>query len=176
MSAQQVTVWDPLVRLFHWSTVALFLSNYWLLEGGEDPHQWAGYAIALLLAVRIAWGFVGSANARFANFWPTRARLYRHWRALKQRLKPESTEGHNPFGALMILLLMSLLAITAVSGWMQGLNRFWGEDWVENLHEYAANSLMAAAGIHVAAVLIMPRITGLPLIRPMLTGKRSIPD
>lgn len=175
MSSRSVTIWDPLVRLFHWSVAALFLGNYWLLEGGEEPHRWAGYAIAALLAVRIAWGFMGTANARFVNFWPTRSRLRHHWRQLKHRQPQAVTEGHNPLGALMILLLMTLLAVTALSGWMQGLDRFWGEDWVEDLHEYAANALMAAVAIHVLAVLTLPRVTGLALIRPMLTGKRRAP-
>lgn len=128
MPVRHVAVWDPLVRICHWSVAALFLLNYWLLEGGEDPHEWAGYAIAALLLVRVAWGFVGPHNARFASFWPTPARLRRHWRQLRQRRFDDPGEGHNPAGALMILFLMSLLAVAAISGWMQGLDRFWGED------------------------------------------------
>lgn len=174
VAPQRIAIWDPLVRLFHWGTAALVLANYWLLEGGESPHRWAGYAIAALLAVRIVWGFVGSRNARFASFAPTPARLRTHWRRLRER-RFDAHEGHNPLGALMILLLLTLLAVTAVSGWMQGLDRFWGEDWVQDLHEYAANTLIAAVVVHVVAVVAMSRFTGLRLIRTMLSGRRPLP-
>jgi len=164
-------VWDPLVRLFHWATAALFLAAYWLLEPGETAHEWAGYAILVLLSLRLAWGFAGPPNARFSSFWPTRARLRRHWRELRHR-KFDPAQGHNPAGALMILLMLALLALTAVSGWMQGLDRLWGEDWVQQLHEVAATALLAAVAIHVCAVVAMSRYTGLALVRTMVTGRR----
>lgn len=164
-------VWDPLVRVFHWLTATLIVTNYWLLEAGEDAHEWVGYVVLALLAVRILWGFIGSSNARFVNFWPTPARLTHHWRELRSR-QFDPAQGHNPAGAVMILLLMTLIAVTAISGWMQDLDYFWGEDWVEQLHEYAANTLMAAAAIHVCAVVLMSRYSGLGLVRTMVTGKR----
>lgn len=168
-----VVVWDPLIRIFHWATAALFVANYWLLEAGETAHEWVGYAIAALLTMRVVWGFTGSENARFASFVPTSARLRRHWQQMRSR-RFDPAEGHNPIGALMILLLLLLLAATAISGWMQGLDRFWGEDWVEQLHEYAADTLMAAAVVHVCAVIAMSRFTGLRLIRTMIGGRRIV--
>lgn len=157
------------MRIFHWSTATLVLLNYWLLE--DDPHEWVGYAVAALLAIRLVWGVVGSHNARFSTFFPTPERLRHHWRQLRTR-QFDPHEGHNPLGALMILLMLLLLATIAVSGWMQGLDRFWGEDWVQNLHSYAADTLMIAVSIHVAAVLVMSRYSGLALVRTMISGRR----
>jgi cytochrome b len=171
-SRQDVVVWDPLIRGFHWLTATLIVANYWLLEAGEDAHEWVGYVILALLAARITWGFIGPLNARFSGFWPTPARFARHWQEMRSR-RFDPAQGHNPAGAMMILLLLTLIAITAVSGWMQGLDRFWGEDWVEQLHEYAANTLMAAAAVHVCAVIVMSRYTGLRLVRTMITGRRA---
>lgn len=168
---RELVIWDPWVRIFHWGTASLFLLEYWWLEGGEAPHEYAGYAIGALLTLRLIWGGIGSRNARFSSFWPTPARLGRHLRQLRQR-QFDPTEGHNPLGALMILLMLLLLALTAVSGWMQGLDPFWGEDWVARLHEYAANSLMWAVGLHVSAVLLMSRYSGLRLVRTMISGRR----
>ena len=71
----ELVVWDPWVRIFHWSTASLFLLDYWLLEGGEPPHEYVGYAVGALLVLRLIWGLIGSRNARFSNFWPTPARL-----------------------------------------------------------------------------------------------------
>jgi len=169
----ELVVWDPWVRVFHWGTASLFLLDYWWLEGGETPHEYVGYAIAALLVSRLIWGGVGSRNARFSSFWPTPTRLRRHLQQLRQR-RFDPAEGHNPLGALMILLMLLLLALTVVSGWMQGLDRFWGEDWVALLHEYSAHSLMGAVGLHVSAVLVMSRYSGLRLVRTMITGRRSV--
>jgi cytochrome b len=174
MPAQRtVSVWDLVVRIFHWTVAILVPLNYWWLEGGESPHQCVGYVIAALLAARIVWGFVGSRNARFANFLPTPARLRRHVQQLRTR-RFDIGEGHNPLGALMILLLLSLLLIIVTSGWMQGLDRFWGEDWLQQLHKYAANALMFSVVLHLAGVIAMSRFTRLRLVRTMITGKRFI--
>ena len=174
---RSVAVWDPLVRIFHWSVATLVLLNYWLLD--DDPHEWVGYSVAALLTLRILWGFVGTHfvgahNARFTTFFPTPARIRHHLQQLRVR-RFDPHEGHNPLGALMILLMLLLLAMIAISGWMQGLDQYWGEDWVQNLHKYSADALMIAAAIHVAAVITMSRYSGLALIRPMIGGRRPLP-
>lgn len=69
----QVKVWDPLVRIFHWSLVLAFATSY--LTGDEwddwgDVHEISGYLILGLVVVRIIWGFVGSKYARFSDFIP----------------------------------------------------------------------------------------------------------
>ncbi len=49
-----IKVWDPFVRVFHWSLVTLFLTAYLTGEEGGLVHIAAGYAIAGLIALRIA--------------------------------------------------------------------------------------------------------------------------
>jgi len=176
-ASRSVAIWDPLVRIFHWSVATLVMLNYWLLD--DDPHEWAGYTVAALLTLRLIWGFAsrhlaGAHNARFATFFPTPARIRHHLQQLRTR-QFDPREGHNPLGALMILLMMLLMAVIAVSGWMQGLDAYWGEDWVQNLHSYSADALMVAAAIHVVAVLAMSRYADLPLIRTMISGRRPLP-
>ena len=48
-----VKVWDPFVRVFHWSLVACVLLNQFVLEAGETPHQWAGYIASGLVVQRV---------------------------------------------------------------------------------------------------------------------------
>ncbi|HSX95551.1 MAG TPA: cytochrome b/b6 domain-containing protein, partial [Hydrogenophaga sp.] len=84
-------VWDPFLRLFHWSLVGLVVLNLWVLEEGETPHEWAGYAAAVLVLLRVAWGFVGTRHARFADFWPTPARLRAHLLAWRRGARPPAT-------------------------------------------------------------------------------------
>lgn len=168
-------VWDRVVRSSHWLNASLVLATYWLLDGGDDAHARAGYAVAALVAVRIGWGFTGSRNARFAHFIPTPARLrtyLQNFRATHLRGQP-LPPGHNPLGALMVLLLLALMLLTAFSGWLLTTDYGWGEEWAQLLHAYAADALMIAAGMHVLAVLALQRLTGTPLLRAMITGRRE---
>ena len=65
---EAIKVWDPFVRVFHWSLAALFLAAYVTGDDAGQMHIAAGYAIAGLIALRIVWGFVGPRHARFSNF------------------------------------------------------------------------------------------------------------
>ncbi len=166
-------VWDKFIRFFHWSIAILFLLDYWLIEGGEDLHNWIGYAIALLVLLRVVWGFIGTPTARFKSFWPSKASVKQYIQQFPN--KTSYTGGHNPLGGMMIIFLLFMLFLTALSGWMRGLDMFWGEGWVQLFHEYSAHVLQASVVIHVVAVLITQKLTGIALIMPMITGKRKIP-
>ncbi|OUD15391.1 cytochrome b/b6 domain-containing protein [Thioflexithrix psekupsensis] len=169
----EIPIWDGIVRLFHWSIVVLFFLNFFILEDGERWHEWAGYVVGALLLLRFVWGFIGSHNARFCHFFPTYERICHHLTAVRAR-QFDPTEGHNPIGALMIFLLLLLLSLTVISGWMLTLDTFWGVEWVEETHEMAANLTLLAVIVHVSAVVIMGKVLGISLIRPMITGKRRL--
>lgn len=165
-------VWDRFVRLFHWTLVSCVFLNYFVLEEGEWPHEWAGYLAAGLVAARIVWGFIGSRHARFVDFFPTPARLKRHLQAVRQG-QTEHHWGHNPLGALMMLLLMALVIALGVTGWMQGTDTYFGEEWLQELHEVLANLLMLSVGLHAAAALVMGRIERTRLVKAMVTGVKE---
>lgn len=172
-STQSIIIWDRFIRVFHWSLALSFLLNFWVLEAGDPPHEWVGYFIGVLLISRLIYGFIGSHYARFINFFPTPSRLKIHLKAMQQK-NFDPSEGHNPMGALMIFALLVNLVIVTLSGWMQTWDMFWGEDWVEEVHEISANLVMILVAIHVTAILIMQHITRIPLIKTMLTGKREL--
>ena len=165
-------VWDLFVRVFHWTLVSCVLLNYFVLEEGEAPHEWVGYLAAALVVSRIVWGFIGSRYARFSDFFPTPGRLMAHLRAVRSG-QPEHHWGHNPLGALMMLLLMSLVLALGVTGWMQGTDRFFGEEWLQELHELLAHALLLSAGAHAAAALVVGRIERTRLVKAMVTGVKE---
>lgn len=164
-----VKVWDPFVRLFHWSLVACVLLNQFVLEEGEAAHEWAGYIASGLVVARILWGFVGTRHARFSDFFPTPTRIRQHLMAMRQG-HAAAHPGHNPLGALMMLALMALVLSLGVTGWLQGTDAFWGEDWLQELHEWLANGLLLAAGLHAVAAIVMGRLERVNLVRAMVTG------
>ncbi|WP_297365468.1 cytochrome b/b6 domain-containing protein [Thauera sp.] len=162
-------VWDPFVRVFHWSLVACVILNFFVVEDGETLHQIVGYTASALVVARLVWGFVGSEHARFANFFPTPARLRTHLAAIRAG-GHDFQPGHNPVGALMMLALMALVLALGLTGLLQTTDAFWGEEWLEEIHEALAASLIALAGIHAAAAIVMGRLERVNLIGAMITG------
>ncbi len=166
-----VMVWDPVVRIFHWTIVAGCLLNLFVVEDGDGLHRIIGYAVAAALVVRVVWGFVGTPYARFAAFVPGPRRLGRYLSALARGREPRML-GHNPAGAVMMLTLMALLAATCLSGWLMGLDAFWGEAWLEDMHEWLANSILVLAFLHAAAALIESHRHRENLVLSMITGRK----
>lgn len=166
---ESVRVWDPVVRICHWSLVACVILNEFILEEGDSAHEWAGYIACGAVVIRFAWGFVGSTHARFADFFPTPQRLRLHWDALRRGIHPVYI-GHNPLGAVMMLALMALVVSLGLTGWLQGTDAYFGEEWLQELHEVLANFLLAAAGLHAMAALLMSHFERVNLIGAMITG------
>lgn len=50
--ARELRVWDPLVRLIHWSVALSVLINSFS-DGEEALHLWVGYIAAGLVGVRL---------------------------------------------------------------------------------------------------------------------------
>ncbi|MBB4199283.1 cytochrome B [Rhodoblastus sphagnicola] len=167
----QVRVWDPVVRLFHWSVVAGCVLNLAVFTDGKGAHRWIGYAVALALAIRIVWGFVGARYARFSEFVPRPSALAAYLKALARGRAPRFL-GHNPAGAAMMLALMALLAGVSLTGWMLTLDAWFGDDNLEELHEALANVIVVFAGAHVAAALFESWRHGENLVRAMITGRK----
>jgi cytochrome b len=165
-------VWDLFVRVFHWTLVVCVLLNSFVLDDGETVHQWAGYLASALVLARVVWGFVGSRHARFTDFFPTPGRIARHMRGMWSG-QVEHHWGHNPLGALMMMALMGLVLALGVTGWMQGLDAFWGEEWLQDLHEEIGEALIILVGLHAAAALIMGRIERTRLVKAMVTGVKE---
>lgn len=172
MSPQTEKLWDPLIRIFHWSIAAIVIANYFFNEEGDDWHQWLGYIAVAWLTVRFFWGFFGSGAARWSDFFPTRASLTAHVKALANR-EPFHRMGHSPLGGLVMILMMLCVLSLGITGYMMAeVDYFWGVDWVENVHSWIANSLIALVSIHIAAALFESYRLKENLLLSMITGKR----
>ena len=168
----QQRIWDPLIRLFHWSIAIAFLMNFAVLEEGETAHRWMGYYILSALVVRFIWGFLGPKNARFKDFLPTLSGVKHHLTLLSKK-QVEPSNGHNPLGGLMIFALLFGLLFTGLSGWMMGLDLSLGGEWLEELHELFAGMVMTLVVIHIAVVVVLSSVGPSNLINQMITGYRS---
>jgi cytochrome b len=172
---ETVHVWDPLVRIFHWTVVLGVLLNSFLVEGGKAPHRYVGYVVATALAIRITWGFIGSAHARFSDFVVSPVAVVRHLAAVLAG-RDRRYVGHNPAGGAMILALIGLLAVTCLTGWMQGLDAFWGVEWVQEAHKIFANLILALAAVHALAAIVESFAHRENLVLAMITGRKLRAD
>lgn len=171
MTDPAIKVWDPLVRLFHWSLVVSFAVTWLTADEWAALHNWAGYAMAALIAFRLTWGLVGTKYAQFRQFVRSPGTIMAFTRAMLRRDEPRYV-GHNPAGSLMILGLIAATAMTALTGWMYTLDTFWGEEWVEETHEAMANLMLGMVALHIAGVLYTSYAHKENLVRSMLTGSK----
>lgn len=107
--------WDPIVKLTHWGVVASVIGNAIVTEEGSGWHIWVGYGLAALLALRLLWGMVGPAEARFSAFPPSPARALTHIRDIGAG-RVMRHRSHNPLGALMVYAIWATLLAITVSG------------------------------------------------------------
>ena len=168
---ETVKVWDPFVRVCHWSLVGGFAGAYLSGDDGGAWHEAAGYLALGLVAARILWGLVGTGQARFSAFVPSPRRLSGYLRALLAG-RDERYLGHNPAGAMMILALLAGIVALGVSGWMLGSDALWGAKWLEEVHEGLAGTVLSLAAVHVAGVIFAGHRHRENLVRAMISGRK----
>ncbi len=196
----EVPVWDPLVRLFHWTLFISFCAAWFtegeLFEGLQDRlngewlqlvHIWAGYTIAGLLVFRVLWGFVGPRYARFSDFVYSPGIVLAYVRDVLT-LRARRTLGHNPAGGAMIVALLLGLTATVVTGLaLYGADKGLGPlaamlaessdaaiDTIKEAHEVATNFTLLLVAGHLLGVVWETLLHRENLVRAMITGRKRV--
>jgi len=164
-----VRVWDPVVRVFHWSLAASFAVAWASSENWEGVHEAAGYVAGGLVLLRILWGFVGPRYARFAQFVRSPDTVIGYLRAIKGGSERRYI-GHNPAGGAMIVVLLVAMAATAVSGWLMTTDAFWGSTVLQHVHSALAHGVLALVVLHVGGVALASLRHRENLARAMVVG------
>lgn len=169
---RQVRVWDAPVRVFHWLLALCFAGAYITSESETWRllHVTLGYTLGGLLAFRLVWGLVGTRYARFASFVRGPRAVLRYLRSLTAK-QPEHHLGHNPAGAVAIVLLLTLGLVMVASGW--AVYNDLGPQWLEDLHELAGNTMLAVVVVHLFGVLSASWLHHENLVRSMVTGFKA---
>jgi len=182
---KMVRVWDPLVRIFHWSLVSAFFIAYFTEDDLLDLHVYAGYLIGGLLVFRLIWGFMGSRHARFTDFVKHPREVWAYLKSIIGQ-HPRRYLGHNPAGGAMVIALLLSLVMVTVSGIalygadesagplaasLSGMSEFW-VNTLEDVHEFFANFTLALVFFHVSGVLIASFQHKENLVKSMVDGRK----
>lgn len=179
---KKVKVWDPFIRIFHWSLASAFVLAYITEEDVLSVHTLAGYVVLGLIVLRLVWGFIGTPHARFTDFAYSPANV---WVFLTDTiyLRAKRYLGHNPAGGAMIFLLLISLLLTVFSGLavygtensgpvavlLAGAGEYVKEA-LEEVHEFFANLTLLLVFIHVGGVVVESLIHRENLVASMVHG------
>ena len=161
-------IWDRAIRLFHWLLLLAVVAAYagaWAHRPGL--HRASGFCVLALLLFRIAWGFVGSDTARFAQFLKGPGAAWRALADLPVRA-PDRSVGHNAACGWMTVLMLVVLAATVGTGLAPATGH-------AAAHAQAAWILLGIIALHLAAVLAYAVFKRQNLVRPMVTGRKRLP-
>lgn len=185
-----IKIWDLWIRLFHWSLVIAV--GFSLLSGETgvgffDWHRLAGEIVLALIVFRIAWGFLGSSNARLLGLMVNPVHSLNHLRELAKGSVPR-VRGHNAAGGWAVLLMLLLISIQAITGlfiadeedWVSGAlhGRVSTEtsDLLYNIHHTNAGLLQAIVIVHIVMIAIYYIVARHNLVKPMITGNIDWPS
>jgi cytochrome b len=177
-------VWDLPLRLFHWLLVASMVASYITAKLIDDRqwHFYVGYWTLGLLIFRILWGFLGPRHARFTNFVRSPSAIWLYFKGLLKKGSSPSI-GHNPVGGLMVLVMLVLMTLQAVTGlfttdaviWAGPYNPAVSENTaslLSTVHYWNFNFILAAVGLHIAAIVFYAFYKNQNLVVPMLHGHK----
>ena len=184
MEQDEVKVWDPFVRIFHWLLVLSFMITWLSGEDLASLHVWAGYAVTGLVLLRLVWGIIGTRHARFSDFVYRPAEV-RSFLRDTLHLRAKRYLGHNPAGGAMILLMLVSLLLVSITGIaVYGLETGAGplamlagapeatEEVLEEVHEFFANLMLLLVLVHIAGVIVESLIHRESLVKAMITGRK----
>ncbi|HED12686.1 MAG TPA: cytochrome B [Gammaproteobacteria bacterium] len=179
-------VWDPFVRIFHWTLLAAFIVAFSTEGDLQVLHNAAGYLMLGLLACRLVWGIVGTRHARFTDFITMPSTIVAYLKDARAGTAKRYL-GHNPAGGAMIVILIIVLTLTVVTGigmergtlpanvasWFSMFDGYSNRS-LKHFHEFFANLSMVFILGHVIGVLISSWQHRENLVRAMIDGKKRI--
>ena len=172
---RMIPVWDLAVRILHWSLV-LTVATAWLTRHSPGRwHEWLGYATLAIVALRTIWGFVASGHARFAGFVRPASITFAYVRDVFSKQEARFI-GHNPLGGWMTVALLSMVMLVGVTGWLYTTDRFWGVEWVEELHSTLSDILFVFVALHILGVVFTSARHRENLVASMLHGRKREED
>ena len=80
--------------------------------------------------------------------------------------------GHNPLGGWMVVALLADAIATGLTGWLFTTDRFWGVQWLEELHSVLGRALIPLLLLHIAGAVFTSWRHRENLVAAMLHGRK----
>ena len=141
MSEKRNILWDIPTRLLHWVLALAVALNFLVLEEGEAAHRFFGFLAVAVVVLRLVYGLLARNHASLRNLPLRRADFIAFVKSFGA--DPDNRfPGHNPVASLVFLAVWFCILALGVTGYLSQTEMFWGEEWVEELHEACAGLLM----------------------------------
>lgn len=117
--------WPWSIRLIHWGLALVIILDTFFVE--DEAHRYLGYAGAGLIILRLFLGFT---------------------------LKAKIPEPRNKMALTVYFLIWTDVIALAVTGWMLGLDAYFGDEQIETIHTQLSNFLIALVIIHLIGMVL----------------------
>jgi cytochrome b len=167
------------------SIIGLFVTQ----ELGGNWMEWhkrLGFFVIGLILFRFMWGLVGNQHARFLNFVRGPSAVLAYMRDMKN---PQTKRylGHNPMGALSVIAFLLVIGFQAVTGLFADDDIMLSgpyavavskeiSDLLTKIHKINSNVIIGLVVLHLGAIGFYFFIKRDNLVKPMITGQKSIID
>jgi cytochrome b len=194
MKIEKKYVYDLFLRVLHLviaaSTLVLLLSaKFAEINEGEGYlrkafwviHIFAGYSLSIAFILRIIWGFVGPAHARFSSFFHVK-----EWRKLLETKNIKDIVwnwGHHPLASIAYLAFYLSVLILSISGILlsaiehdRGPLAKWLYDelaykhTIAEIHEAFTWIIIIFIISHIFALFYHENEDGVPVVQSMFSG------
>ena len=176
---RKVLVYDFPTRVFHWSFAGFFLAAFAIANLVDDEsarfplHMLAGLGMLFVLALRLAWSFVGTRHARLGDLVLHPAQLLGY---LKDLFSSSGRRwlGHNPASSWAAVAMVALALGLGTTGYLMATGP--ENEALEEVHELLANAFLAVVLLHLAGLVVhvLKHRDGLPAA--MVTGRKERPE
>ena len=171
-----IKVWSLPTRLLHWVLVCAFVVAFYTAtsELKRDIHVDAGYVAGIVIILRWFYGFLMKDFSAFRRFPPNPDAGIAYIKGIVTG-KAKRYLGHNPAGALAIYTMLTIGALTIITGYMSfndivvpfGLI---DDEQMKVFHNYAAHAWLWVVGVHLVGVAVGCLIHRENLVLSMITG------
>jgi cytochrome b len=131
-------------------------------------HVSLGYTLGGLLVARVLWGWLGPRHARLSAMWG-KLRGLGDWLQGLRTGQASWRQGQNLYMAASVVAVLLAIAPVVLSGYVT--YQEWTGDWMEDVHEFFGNFMLAAVLAHILGVVLLSFLRHRNLAAPMLTGR-----
>ncbi|MBM3387138.1 MAG: cytochrome b/b6 domain-containing protein [Betaproteobacteria bacterium] len=164
---------DAPTRMFHWSFAACFIGAYLSSESERlvKVHAMLGYSMVALLVFRLLYGCLGPRPVRWSALRKKLQSGWTWWRSLRSvwDLQGGGSRGGQNFA--LVLATTGLIGLATPLLWSGHVLYTSNADWLEELHETVANTMLLLVVVHLGLLLLVSVWRGSNLALPMWRGR-----